>query len=111
MVTFYRCETCGNIVELIKNGGGKLVCCGKEMTKLEPNTSDGAQEKHVPVVERKEGKIHVKIGSVEHPMTDEHYIEWIAVVTDKIIERISLSPGEKPEAVFDDKGHGTVYEY
>ncbi|OOM16156.1 desulfoferrodoxin [Clostridium saccharobutylicum] len=111
MVTFYRCETCGNIVELIKNGGGRLVCCGKEMTKLEPNTSDGAQEKHVPVVERKDGKIHVKIGSVEHPMTDEHYIEWIAVVTDKIIEKISLSPGEKPEAVFVDKGHGTVYEY
>lgn len=110
-VVFYRCEVCGNIVELIKNGGGQLVCCGKNMTKLEANTTDGAQEKHVPLAERKDGKIYVQVGSVEHPMLDAHYIEWIALATDKGIERIELSPGEKPEAVFEDKENVTIYEY
>ena len=111
MVSFYRCELCGNIVGLIKNGGGQLVCCGKHMTKLEANSTDAAQEKHVPVAERKDGEIYVTVGSVEHPMTEEHYIEWIAVVSDKGTERVSLSPGEKPQAVFVDKGNAVVYAY
>lgn len=111
MVSFYRCELCGNIVGVIKNGGGQLVCCGKPMTKLEANSTDAAQEKHVPVVERKDGKLFVKVGSVDHPMAEEHYIEWIAVCSDKSTERITLSPGEKPEAVFVDKGKAVVYAY
>lgn len=111
MVAFYRCELCGNIVGLIKNGGGQLVCCGKKMTKLDANSTDAAQEKHVPVAEIKDGKIFVTVGSVEHPMTEEHYIEWIAVVTDKETERVSLSPGEKPQAVFTDKGSAVIYAY
>lgn len=110
-VIFYRCEVCGNIVGLIKNGGGQLVCCGKHMTKLEANTTDAAQEKHVPFVERKDGKIYVQVGSTEHPMVDNHYIEWIALVTDKVTERVSLSPGEKPEAVFEDKENAVIYAY
>lgn len=111
MISFYRCEICGNIVGLIKNGGGKLVCCGKGMSKLEANSTDAAQEKHVPVVERKDGKIFVEVGSTLHPMVDEHYIEWIAVASDKGTERISLSPGEEPKAVFLDKGSAVVYAY
>jgi superoxide reductase len=110
-IAFYRCEVCGNMVELIKVGGGQLVCCGKPMTKLEPNTTDASQEKHVPVAMRKDGKIYVEVGSVAHPMTAEHYIEWIALVTDKDTERIFLSPGDAPKAVFCDKPDADVYAY
>lgn len=111
MIAFYRCEICGNIVDLIKNGGGQLVCCSKHMAKLEANSTDAAQEKHVPVVEIKDGKIYITVGSVEHPMIEQHYIEWIAVVTDKGVERVTLLPGEKPQAVFTDKGNSIVYAY
>lgn len=111
MIDFYHCESCKKIISIIKNGEGKLVCCGKDMNKLEANTSDGAEEKHVPAVERKDGKLYVQIGSVEHPMIEEHHIEWIAVASDKVIERVLLSPGEKPQAVFTDNGKATVYEY
>lgn len=110
-VAFYRCEVCGNMVGLIKNGGGQLVCCGKPMTKLEANTTDASHEKHVPVAERKDGKIVVEVGSVAHPMTVEHYIEWIALVTDHGTERISLFPGDAPKAVFCDKPNAEVYAY
>lgn len=110
-VSFYRCEICGNMVGLIKNGGGELVCCGQPMTKLEPNTTDAATEKHVPVATRKDGKIYVQVGSVDHPMTEAHYIEWIAVADDKGTERISLSPGDEPKAVFCDKKNAEVFAY
>lgn len=110
-VAFYRCEVCGNMVELVKSGGGQLVCCGQPMTKLEANTTDAAVEKHVPVAVRKDGKIYVEIGAVEHPMAPEHYIEWIAVVSDKGTERVYLSPGEPPKAVFTDCENAEVYEY
>ncbi len=108
---FYRCEVCGNIVGLINNGGGQLVCCGQHMTELVPNTTDAAQEKHVPVAERRDGKIYVQVGSVPHPMTDAHYIQWIAVISDKGTERISLSPTDEPKAVFCDREDAEVYEY
>jgi superoxide reductase len=91
-VAFYHCETCGNIVELIKNGGGELVCCGEPMTKFKANTTDASQEKHVPVVSKQGGQLSVVVGSAIHPMTDKHYIEWIAVATDNGIERVALSP-------------------
>lgn len=110
-VTFFRCNTCGNLVGLIKKGGGQLVCCGKPMEKLEANTTDAATEKHIPVAERKDGKLFVKVGSVAHPMTPEHYIEWIAVTDGHSTQRISLTPSDKPEAVFCDKDNVEVYAY
>ena len=113
-VKFYRCEVCGNIVELINNGGGELVCCGQPMVELKAKTADAANEKHVPVVETQDGKFVAKVGSVEHPMTNEHYIQWIAAVTDTGIYRINLTPRDKPKAVFCDldvKDVKEVYEY
>ena len=97
---FYRCEICGNIVELTKLGGGTLECCGQSMTKLVPNSTDAAKEKHVPVVIKEHGKIKISVGSVAHPMTQDHYIEWIALVTDDKVEMMYLKPGEKPKAEF-----------
>lgn len=110
-VAFYRCSVCGNIVELIINGGGELVCCGKPMNRLKANTEDASTEKHVPVVSREEGKIVVKVGSVAHPMVPEHYIQWIAVVSEDGIERIHLKPEQEPIAIFCDKPDVDVYEY
>ncbi len=110
-VTFYLCEICGNMVGLMRSGGGELVCCGKPMTKLEANIVDASKEKHVPAATRKDGRIYVEVGSTAHPMTKEHFIEWIAVVSDCGTERISLSPGEEPKAVFCDKPDADVYAY
>lgn len=110
-VAFFKCERCGNIVELIFNGGGELVCCGEPMIKLDANTQDASVEKHVPVAERKDGKINVVVGSTEHPMIKEHYIEWIAVVSDNGIERIELTPEDEPKAVFCDRDDVDVYAY
>lgn len=110
-VEFYRCEKCGNFVALIKKGGGTLVCCDQKMTHLVPNTSDGAKEKHVPVITRENGKIKVAVGSTLHPMVPEHHIEWIALVADDRVEFKYLKPGEEPIAEFTDAKSGTVYEY
>ncbi|MEY7999828.1 desulfoferrodoxin [Clostridium sp. Mt-5] len=96
----YKCEVCGNIVEVLYKGGGVLVCCGKPMKLMEENTVDAAVEKHVPVVEKIDGGVVVKVGAVEHPMTPEHYIQWIEVHTENKIYRKYLKPGEKPEATF-----------
>ena len=78
----YKCKKCGNIVELIDDKGGKLVCCGEAMMEVVANTEDAAQEKHVPFTDIEEDVVYVKIGEVDHPMTDEHYIEWVAAVYD-----------------------------
>lgn len=110
-VEFYRCERCGNMVYKVKNGGGTLVCCGQDMTKLVANSTDAAQEKHVPVVTREGGKIKVCVGSVPHPMLAEHHIEWIALVTEDSIEIKYLQPGMEPKAEFAEVKSGTVYEY
>ena len=99
-ISFYRCERCGNIVTLIKSGGGTLTCCGQAMTKLAANSTDAAREKHVPVVVKEGGKIKVSVGSVAHPMTAEHFIEWIALVADDKIEITFLKPGAEPKADF-----------
>lgn len=96
----YRCPICGNIVEVVGTGAGTLVCCGKPMTLLEGNDTDGTHEKHVPVVEKIEGGYRVKVGSAEHPMLEEHYIPWIELLTATTVLRRELKPGEKPEAVF-----------
>lgn len=96
----YKCEKCGNIIEVLHAGGGKLVCCNQEMTLLSENTVDAAKEKHVPVIEKTNQNVLVKVGSVEHPMTTEHYIEWIELITNKKVYRKFLNPGDKPEALF-----------
>jgi len=96
----YECEVCGNIVEVLRGGAGELVCCGEPMVLLEENTVDAAVEKHVPVVEEVEGGVRVKVGSVSHPMADDHWIEWIQVVSGGASYRKFLEPGSEPEAVF-----------
>ena len=110
-IAFYRCEICGNIVALIRRGGGTLTCCGQAMTKLEANTTEAAVEKHVPAVTREGGKIKAAVGSVPHPMLPEHYIQWIALVAGEKVEFKFLKPGEAPKAEFDEVPSGTVYAY
>ncbi|CAM2749043.1 desulfoferrodoxin [Hathewaya histolytica] len=96
----YKCEVCGNMVEVIHEGQGQLVCCGKPMTLKSELEKDGAGEKHVPVVEKIEGGIKVTVGEVEHPMGEEHQIEWIEAHTETKVYRKYLKPGEKPETIF-----------
>jgi superoxide reductase len=96
----YKCEVCGNIVEVIHEGAGELVCCGQPMKQFKENTVDAAKEKHVPVVEKSENGIKAKVGSVAHPMEEKHYIEWIEVITGEKAYRKFLKPGEVAEAGF-----------
>ncbi len=96
----YKCEVCGNIVEVLHDGVGALVCCGKGMRLFEENTVDASKEKHVPVIEKIEGGYRVKVGSIPHPMEEKHYIEWIELVADGKTYREFLKPGQAPEAVF-----------
>lgn len=110
-VDFYRCEVCGNIVSLIKKGGGTLTCCGQAMTKLVANSTDAAKEKHVPVVTKESGKIKVSIGSTLHPMLPEHHIEWIALVCGDKVEFKFLKPGDEPKSEFGEVESGTVFAY
>lgn len=99
---FFRCETCGNVVGLIQEGGGQLVCCGKPMAEMKANTTDASQEKHVPVPEHDKAgqKVSVKVGSQAHPMTPEHFIEWIHLQTKLGAQMRHLTPKDAPEAVF-----------
>ena len=92
----YKCEICGNIVEVVHEGKGQLVCCNKPMILMEEKGSDQGKEKHVPVIEKGEHKTIITLGEIEHPMTDEHHIEWIEALTDMGILRKVLVPGEKP---------------
>jgi superoxide reductase len=98
----YKCEICGNVVEVLHEGEGELVCCGKPMKLMTENTVDAAKEKHVPVIEKtdREGII-VKVGAVPHPMEEKHYIEWIEVIADGKAYRKFLKPGQNPEALFE----------
>jgi len=96
----YKCEPCGNIVEMLHGGKGKLVCCGQPMKLLEENTVDASREKHVPVVERTASGVKVKVGSVEHPMEEKHYIQWIEIIVGDKICRRWLKPKDAPEAEF-----------
>ncbi|HOX33494.1 MAG TPA: desulfoferrodoxin [Spirochaetales bacterium] len=100
LLTVYKCEVCGNIVELVHSGGGQLVCCGQPMKALAENSSDGAKEKHVPAIEKTAEGYKVSVGSVAHPMEEAHYIEWIELLADGIAYRAFLKPGDKPEATF-----------
>lgn len=96
----YRCEKCGNMVEVLNPGGGTLVCCGLPMEHLVENTVDASKEKHVPVIEKTADGIKVKVGSVPHPMEDKHYIMWIELIADGKVYRQHLIPGNAPETVF-----------
>lgn len=101
----YKCDVCGNVVEIMHGGKGQLVCCNEPMKLMEEQTADWKNEKHVPVInEIKEGKYEVVVGSTIHPMTDEHYIEWIEVIVDGKAYRQFLKPGEEPKAKFKVKG-------
>lgn len=99
-VKFFKCNTCGNLVSLINEGGGTLVCCGSEMEELNPNTVDAAVEKHVPLIEVEGNKVTVKVGGVTHPMLKEHWIQWIYLETKEGVQRKCLNPGDEPKAVF-----------
>lgn len=100
LLQIYKCMACGNIVEILCAGDGKLVCCSKPMELLEEKTADAATEKHVPVIEKVDGGYKVKVGSVPHPMEKEHHIEWIELLADGKAYRQFLEPGQAPEAVF-----------
>ncbi len=96
----YQCGKCGNIVMVMHAGGGTLVCCDEEMKLLEEKTADSATEKHVPVIEKVDGGVKVKVGSVPHPMEDKHFIEWIELDAGDAAYVQFLKPGGAPEAVF-----------
>ena len=97
---FYRCKVCGQIIAIVKQTKVPLMCCGKMMEEIIPGEVDASAEKHVPVWEVKDGVVEVKVGSIEHPMIEEHYIEWIALQTKKGNQRVKLSPNDAPVAHF-----------
>jgi superoxide reductase len=96
----YKCDLCGNIVQVLAGGGGELVCCGEAMKKLTENTVDAAKEKHVPVIEKTDGGYKVKVGDVPHPMEEKHWIQWIELIADGKSYFQFLDPGQTPEAAF-----------
>ena len=113
-MTFYICRHCGNIIAHIRDAGVRCVCCGEKMQPLVPNTTDAAGEKHVPVLKVEGNLVTVTVGSVEHPMEEKHYIQWILLETREGRQRKSLSPGGRPEAVFaltDGDEAVAAYEY
>ncbi len=113
MQKFYRCDKCNNIVGVINEGAGQLTCCGEPMTLLKPNTVEASGEKHIPVFEINGHSLTVKVGSIDHPMTDEHYIQWVYICTETGGQRFKLLPGEEPKAMFCVK-HGkpvAIYAY
>ena len=96
----YKCDLCGNIVEILTGAGGALACCGQDMRLLTENTVDAAVEKHIPVATQSEGTWQVAVGSVDHPMADDHYIEWIELIAGDSSYTVFLNPGDKPAATF-----------
>jgi len=96
----YKCNICGNMVEVVHAGVGQLVCCGQPMELLKAKTEDVGQEKHVPVIEKTKDGVKVRVGSVPHPMEEKHYIEWVEIIADGRVYRKFLKPGDKPEAEF-----------
>ncbi len=97
---FFVCKTCGNIIAMVKNAGVPVMCCGAKMTEIIPGTTEAATEKHIPVYKVEDNKVFVTVGSVEHPMEDAHYIEWISLQTKQGNQRKELHPGEEPKACF-----------
>ena len=104
-IEIYKCDICGNIVEVLHGGKGQLVCCGKPMNLMQEKTEDSSIEKHVPFIIKKDKKITVKVGeNTDHPMEEKHYIEWIELLVDGKSYRQFLNPGDKPEAEFNVEG-------
>lgn len=97
---FYICEHCGKMVALVKESGVPVMCCGQKMTEIIPGTTDAAVEKHVPVYTVENNIVHVMVGEVEHPMTPEHFIEWVSIQTNQGNQRKALKPGDQPEICF-----------
>lgn len=97
---FFVCEHCGNMIAMVKDAGVPIMCCGQKMTELIPGTTDAAVEKHVPVYTVEGGKVLVTVGEVEHPMAEEHYIEWISLQTKSGNQRKVLNPGDAPKVCF-----------
>lgn len=112
-IRFFKCMHCGNIIGVIHNAGVPMMCCGEKMTELVPGTVDASLEKHVPVVSVDGNIVTVKVGEVEHPMLDEHYIQWVYLQTDRGGQRKCLKPGNKPEVKFAlcDETPVAVFEY
>ena len=111
---YYVCEHCGYIIEYVKETGVPVMCCGQKMTELVPGTSDGAHEKHVPVVTIDRVRVIVEVGAVEHPMVEAHYIQWIAIETTRGSQRVKLEYTDKPRAEFllvDGEEFVAAYEY
>lgn len=108
---FYKCPICGNIVEIVDGDMRRVTCCGKPMEEMVANTTDAAVEKHVPIYEKQGDELIVKVGEVEHPMTEEHYIMWIAQVTLNQTTKVALSLDQKPEAKFPYIAGSTIYAY
>jgi len=100
----YKCEVCGNIIEVLHGGAGELVCCSQPMKLFKENSVDAAKEKHVPVLEKTADGFKVKVGSIAHPMEEKHWIEWVELVVDGKVYRQFLKPGQAPEATFCLKG-------
>ena len=96
----YKCSVCGNIVEILHEGMGQLVCCNKPMDQQTENTVDATTEKHVPIITKTEDGATIRVGSVDHPMDDEHHIEWIEILVGDYVNRKYLKPGDDPEAYF-----------
>lgn len=111
MNQIYKCERCGNLLEVVGVGPGQLVCCEQDMKLLEEKTEDQGQEKHVPVVEKTDDGINVKVGAVPHPMEESHFIQWIEVLSGGNVQRKHLSPGSEPQASFRVDDKFTVREY
>lgn len=110
-VKFLYCQHCGNLVQMIEDSGVDIICCGEEMAELVGKTADTGVEKHLPTVQKDGDHLNVTVGEVLHPMTDEHYIQWIAVVQDGHVEHYDLSPTDEPKATFCATGPADVYAY
>lgn len=110
-VRFYRCPICGNIIGLIHGDSKHITCCGKEMELMKANVADAAQEKHVPIYQKEGDEIIVKVGEVFHPMEEDHYISWVALVSENQTTRIALKPGNEPVVKFRYVPNSTLYAY
>lgn len=102
--SYFKCNVCGNVVQVAFVGGGQLVCCGQPMVLLKENTTEASTEKHIPVIVKEENGYRISVGSVPHPMEEKHYIVLIELIVDGISYKKYLKPGEKPEAFFEVKG-------
>lgn len=106
-----KCNSCGNVIEILDDNGGNLVCCSEEMELMVPEASDGVKEKHVPVITKDGDEIIVSVGSVKHPMDEDHYINWIALENGDMVTRVNLNPSDEPEARFPYVKGSIVYAY